>query len=412
MLRIGVLIGRCVSGMLILAYLFHVVCGGIDIKAMSGSKKLEQHTLDIDAAVTDAAISADSKFIALEAVKSKPQGSEIEYTEEIEIWEWRPAKLIANKILSIRRFSNAGEYKPIGASVTYSNNGSKLFLCREGHLTIFAAQNLDVLNDVDLHRSEWPHPGSSLGLEPRVADLIVDAKGKLAAVLLSRGAFEGGELRVYDTDSLKLVRKWEFEKVAFPLWNPVSIDPDGRRVALALVPFEPGTRKLRSEERNVIIMDVDSGHKLRELNTGYLAGGISFSGSNSLLTVSQNPDPKRFRDDTLKVWDVGTGALVHEIRGRPGGIHYIVRASASGRIVLAYVGVSVGKGSFLTEPVVLPVNQRFALYDLDTGEPISVSPDLIPMQTNAPPLLIGAKGDVVITFTVHSRAPLSVFELR
>jgi len=101
---------------------------------------------------------------------------------------------------------------------------------------------------------------------------------------------------------------------------------------------ERGARRLRANERNLRILDVDSGKTVSEINTGYIAAAVAFIGQDRVASVSANPDVKHFDKDTIKIWDVETGRLIRQISSESGGVHDTVLVSGDRRVVLGYVG--------------------------------------------------------------------------
>lgn len=401
-----------------------LVCGAV-LFAHSGNTaaspeqqdSFQIYTLDTGWGTVGADVSPDGRFVAIEAVKGSVVPMGIEEVEEMQIWSFRDRKLVANKALAQQTYAKTGDIPTDydRGFVRYSSSGSKLVVywkdrfAPKGRLLVFDSKTLDELQNIDLGMSSWPRlPPSVSDFHSLVVDVQVDERGRRAAVLLEWGIYGGGELRVYDLASGTLLRKWDFKDVGLEL---MSIDPQGRRIAIPVLPFPPGERPLRAKERNLRILEVDSGKTVSEINTGYIAGAVAFIGEDRVATVSANPDVKHFDKDTIKIWDVETGRLIRQISSQPGGVHDTLLVSADGRVALGYVGLDKLVGPWwMIERNNVTVYQRFRLWNLGTDEVIATSPDLPSLVGSA--FALSANGDVVLIYPVARGGTLHFYEIR
>ena len=379
---------------------------------------LQIYTLDTGWGTVGADVSPDGRFVAIDAVKGSAVATGTEVVEEVQIWSFRDRKLVTSKELSRHTYPNPSHVPSDYDSgyVRYAASGSKLIVYwkrryapgTEAHLLVLDSKTLDDLQNIDLSLSSWPRfPPSVSDFHSFVRDVQVDERGQRAAVLLEWSFYGGGELRVYDLSAGVLLKKWDFEDVGF---GKMSIDPKGRRTAIPVLPFPPGERNLRAKERNLRILDVDSGKTVSEINTGYLAGAVAFIGEDKVATVSANPDVKHFNKDTIKIWDVETGRLIRQISSEPGGVHDKLLVSADGRVALGYVGLDKLDGPWWTEQNNITVYQRFRLWNLSKDEVIATSPDLPELTGSA--FALSAKGDIVLIHPVARGGPLRFYEIR
>lgn len=382
---------------------------GIHAEGEEEQTSFQIYKLDTGWSTNAVDISPDSRFVAVDAGKGSGQGQSVEVVEEIQIWNFRKRELVASKILSKKEFANPSDIGNDPRFIRYAETGARIVVYQEGHLLMLDSDTLNQLQDIDLGRSGWPRVPSRWSTDSRVADVEVDANATRAAVLLSWST-GGGQLRVYDLMSGALIRKWDFE-AEFPGREPVSIDPGGHLVAVSLLLFSPGERLLRSKERNVLISDIDSGKMISAINTGYMAGGIAFASSDTLLTVSLNPEQRYFSKDTLKIWNVQTGSLIRQISSPPGGVHDSVGVSADGRVGFGYVGLEKKDNHWWQETDYKIVYQRFRLWDLATGNVIATSPDILPIAPGGLNFRLSLKGDVVLIYPIATSAPLIFYEL-
>jgi WD40 repeat protein len=196
-----------------------------------------------------------------------------------------------------------------------------------------------------------------------------------------------------------------------------DISADGRRVAVSVIPFLLGEGALHSPDRNVFVLDVDSGATISEINTGYPAEDVRFAPTEPpvLLTVSaDNYDRHRSRQDTIKVWDPVSGRLLRELASAPAGVHFQVQTSSDGRIVLGYTGAEkfIGRWWLGQEENGLVEYDQFTLWDLASGKVIASSPQIKPAQSHGC-FLISPNGDVVLLYPQTSDGEtLTLYELR
>jgi hypothetical protein len=399
-----------------------LVCGGVlfprsgkTAASLKQQSPFQTYTLDTGAGTYGADISPDSKLVAVDAVNGSEGPKGIESVEEIQVWSFRDRKLVTSKVLSRRTYAKVSDvpndYDP--GFVRYTASGSKLVVYWKGHvapegrLLVLDSKTLDELQNIDLGMSSWPRPTSASDLHSHVIDVQVDERGDRAAVLLSWG-LGGGELRIYSLASGDLIRKRDFQVTV----EGISLDSTGRKVATLFMPFSPGERLLHVKERNLLVLDVDSGKTVTEINTGYIASSVAFVGSNMLATASANPEPKYFSKDTLKIWNAQTGQLVREIVSPPGGVHNTLLVTSDGRVALGYVGLDKERLHWWLgqEEYVETIYKRFRLWDLVTGQVIATSSDLPSLTGSA--FALSAKGDVVLIYPIAAGGPLQFYEVR
>jgi WD40 repeat protein len=356
-----------------------------------------------------AAFSPDDRLLAVIASKGFQGKEGTEITEEVQIWDFRSGKLIAEKVLSRRPLSTVTQQHPDqGAALYgYTHSGSELLLYRDGHLMLLDAATLDQIREIDLGMSSWPKFPPSWASRSFLEEVTMDGNGRRVAVLLQWGTGGGGELRVYNLNSGDLIRKWAYQDLRGKRdrsedFGGADISPDGRQVAVSIIPFGFGEGELHASDRNVFVLDVDSGHTVASINTDYPAGEVRFAPVDppSLLTVSaDNFDRGRSRKDTIKVWDPQNGKLLSGLARPPEGVHFQLQVSSDGRIVMGYTGLErfTGHWWLLQEEYGFVAYNRFSLWDLKTGQIIASSPEIPPSQSHRQ-FLLSPKGDVVLLY--------------
>ena len=104
--------------------------------------------------------------------------------------------------------------------------------------------------------------------------------------------------------------------LAFYSSRPISISPDGKTVAISLGLAVSKSGVLPSQDKNVLVLDVDSSESIAAINTGFLAGPICFVPGNQLelATLSLTFHEKNPETDSIRLWNAQTGLLLREIR--------------------------------------------------------------------------------------------------
>lgn len=402
------------------------------------SKTFVPYTIDIKSGVLGADVSPNDRFVAIYAFNSSDltdrQNDEV--VNEIQIWDWRQNKIVARKIVFRKRPVDIRRLGLDEQFVRYADAGSKLIIYQEGRLLVLNSATLDQLRDIDMQMSQWPWrdiPSRIKGFyeASHVADIEVDSAARRAAVLIRWGIHAGGELRVYDLESSNLLRRWDLpggtelgaenrNGLTFFSHRPIAIDPSGKKVAISLGVLTPEGQSLPFGERNVRILDVDSGEATATINTGYPTGAVRFAAGDplALLTVAEEDPGKDAQRDSIKLWNANTGALIREITSRPRGIRYYLDVSADGRVALAYTGYD-RCGFFLLgmESGCSTINERFRLWDLSTGKVIASSSksSMFEVMGLTPPgdlsrgsdrLRLSPRGDIALVYQIFHNAPV------
>jgi hypothetical protein len=341
-------------------------------------KTLQHSFLELRSGLLGADISPDDRFVAIYAADSldladRPKD---EHIYELQIWDRRAQSLVSRKILLREQpLKNLGV---VPRFVRYTDGGSKLVIYQEGHLLVFDSTSLDQIQDIDMEMSRWPwmETGARSAVRPsgRIADLEVDFAGRRAAILIPWGVHAGGELRVYDLRTGKVMQRWEYQRgnkdrdgheggLTFYSYRPIAISPDGRTVAISLGLVSP------------------DGQTLAALNTGYLAGPIRFVPGDplALATVSEQSPEKGHKDDPIRIWNAKSGSLIREINTPSEGARYDVDISADGRVVMSYTTHLKYDFSWLGSEYGAKIfDYRVRLWDLKTGDEIATSPNVLP----------------------------------
>ncbi|MGH9710186.1 MAG: WD40 repeat domain-containing protein, partial [Candidatus Acidiferrales bacterium] len=356
----------------------------------------------------DARFSPNGQLLAVDSYRWEDTS---ELIEQIQIWDFRNSRLVASKTLARQKMPKVDDAGLKRGFVRYADAGKKIIACacNEGRLFVLDSKTLAELQNIDLGKSGWPQFPSNSADEAAngVMAIAATSEENRVAVLLTWGLAKASELRVYDLASGSLARKWNFPNFDF---GGISIDPEGSRVAISLLPFSPGERPLPSRVRNVFIYDVYSGEIASEFNTGYLAAEVRFVGSDTVATVSAEVGLGAHKKDGIRLLDVKTGRLLREILSPPTGVRYHLEVSGNGKTALGYVAKEVNHWWWFDPASVVTEYERFRLWDLATGSVMATSPDLPSMITSH--FALSPNGKVVLIYPAAAGGPLVFYELR
>ena len=380
--------------------------------------RLREYMLDIGG-VSAADISPDGRLLAVHMSYGSP--SDVQRTDEIHLWDWRKNEIVAKRIVlqgPKQPPESAATYAP-RYFVKFAARGSKLIVYGEGRLVVYNSTTLDTLQEIDLGQSHWPPPrifdnGWVKATEGSyVADVEIDSAGQRAAVLIRWAGYSGAELRAYDLESGNLLRRWGFKStLADPVKfrralsryfveRPIGIDNAGQTIAISLAGFAPEDPAWQSKEREVLIIDVDTGKLKASVHTGSLADSVCFSSLDglSLVTIDFFMDEQKNRR-AFKVWNTHTGALVREIAGPRKELQGYVDISDDGSVILGcsrhYRTVIDWEGWRTFSDL---DHQNFLLFDWKTGKIIASSSQLWPKRlVQHLRFQLSPKGDIALVY--------------
>lgn len=369
-----------------------------------------------------AAFSPDERFVAVIASKGSVENQETQVTKAIQIWDFRDTKLVSEKILSRKRLPRpTGPYDERISLYGYARSGSVILLGCNGHLVLLDSKTLDEIREVDLGMSDWPKVAPDSSADSFVKEVATDRNGDRVVVLLQWGRGGGGELRVYDLNSGNLVRRWDYNSLRKNDRNAdfggADIAPNGQWVAASVIPFVLGEGVLHTWDRNVFVLNVDSGATAVAINTGYPTGHVCFAPTDplSLLTVSaDNFDRQRSSKDTIKIWDPTNGRLLRELAKPAEGVHFQVQVSLDGRVVLGYTGLEKFRGHWWRgqEEMGFLAYDQFSIWNLAKGNIIVSSPEIQPAESHRE-FLLSPRGNVVLLYPeVAGGKTLTFYELQ
>jgi WD40 repeat protein len=358
------------------------------------------------------ALSPDGRRVAVLAIVPPASLGPGPYPLTLQIWDADQLTLLKSREIAVPRQPQSDssspdrEFAPLECVVRYAGNGASLVVTEgsvragpeggasslsasQARLHVLAADDLRELRSVDLELSSDPR---TLG----VSDLEVSPGGDRIAVALapidfsigfgngaSCQAFQGSEARVYDLGTGGELWKAPFENARI---GGLGWAPEGSSLALTLQtgpgqdPVAQAFCPERKVDHNVLILDSASGHMLSGLNTGDVAGPICLGPRHELFTAPYHFFYAKSVAQKATVWNAQTGAVKRTIACPGRDVHDVLALSRDGSLLLGYVGKErFGYSWRNMQDLPENVDERFALWDVRSGDLLRISPSFSPL---------------------------------
>jgi WD40 repeat protein len=321
-------------------------CGAF---ATGSSAIIEIRTAGLDAAQ----IAPDEQQVATLAFhKTNPSTVPI----EIQIWDFRKRML-----LRTQHFEEAILSRTFDASrLAYSTDGLLLAAYAGRGETVHVLRPSDLL---DLHQIPL-ELGSS-----RLTGFEISPSSHTLAVCRSFDNENGGDIRIYDLDSGKEIRRWVIaggnQSLSGLAWRS-----DGRVLAVAASIYAPFKRLAGT----IYVFDRDSETPVNRFRVGFLPGSLAFGGDDNLY-VSSAMSGGYFAHWTtdLAIFNAQTGKQTGRIRAGRVGIRRTIAISGNKKLLLAYADRE--KTTFEGLEDTLKVrDSQWQVVDIDTRQVLFTTP--------------------------------------
>jgi WD40 repeat protein len=309
-----------------------------------------------------AALSPNGKYVAVAGSRAiVASGEPIGETEVVELWDVERKQVSHTAVLAERR----GRFVSGPRFVRFSRQGDSLLVFDGDRLHLLRVPDLALLRGIEV---ELPPSRTPDGTVLQI-DLQMTQDARRAALLVAQPSFHGGSLHIYDLNSGRLQRRWQFEEGDFRSVSSIAWSRDGHLLALTWLPVFG--ERLPRQAKNLLVLDSETGEVVTKIHTGYVAGPVVFGPDNkTVLTASLNPDERRYKQDTIRIWDIATGRMVREIGNPPEGIHYTMDVSADAQLVVAYVGLEKYDRD---AHGLRNIYRKFRVWDVTTGRVVATS---------------------------------------
>jgi WD40 repeat protein len=310
-------------------------------------------------------LSPDGKTVAVEFETWEPDGMRSIW---ITLWSLEPQRL-ERTIRLEGPDREVGRNPQYSYQVQYSLQDNLLFVLTGPRLLALSLPTLQPAYALEA-RVPYELIGKQLFIY-RFA-LASDSKWLAILYLYHSGSSRSFEIRLLDSEKGTTVNRWVKPGRA----SNIAISPDGKRIALPVNPVVTGLR-VPSNGKNVFVFDATSGEALQSFNTDYTAACAEFvSNGQQLLTVADNHgSPEHYSADTLKLWDVGSGTLLRELRYSDYGIRGTLGLAGNGRMVIV-VTEWADPRDIRHDRDIIRGFARFLLWDLSSASPTFTSPGL------------------------------------
>jgi hypothetical protein len=355
--------------------------------------------------VLDADVAPNSReaaFVVQRVVSTKGSDT-LTFFNDLQVWDFHKKSLTTHKKLWEGQAvlpRNPDPDVDLQRVLRYSHNGKSIIFSDGNSIHILDSSNYEERNRFSL--APFPGAGGSWGSNI----LRVSPDDRKVAVYLANTVRFASTIRIYDLGTGHLDR--ELTPSMGVGSGGLAWSPDGTKLAFIWLPVHPG-EDLPLDARNVRIVNVVSGDEVSSFNTGYVAGPIEFLSDAVVITASTNPDPDRFSDDTIKFWDVKTGRFLRQIANPDTGIRNELAVSSDGRRIVGYTGKE--RYNELTHEHQI-LEQRFRVWDSETGKLLATSPDILPKEfIYGLQLQLSSKGDLVLVWGSNGKVSPTVYEI-
>lgn len=393
-----------------------ILLGVLALAASAKERPFKLYRLDLGR-VEAAALAPDGSQVAVirteGVLNSSAAGIGPDPSGNLEVWDFRAGKLLFKKE---RIWDVEGDRKNETLRDITALTPRILEYTPDGHELVYSdGKVVHILDATDYHQvREFPAMprANSQGDDWTVRTLVISPDGSRIAVRSGDSGSGNFLLRVYDLDSGKMEREWRLSDGCFLCGtNRLSWSPDGKELAVTLLPLDTSENTLPPDVRNLYILDVGSGVQVRAINTGHPARGVAFASPDAVLTVSMNPALGPARKDTIRIWDVKTGELLREVSSPPDGVRAEVEVSADRRVALGYTHKARSyPGNDLDV-----VEEGFRLWDSESWNAVFTSPH-IPnpnrMGGASICLAINRTGHIVMVWWDGIQTPIQIYEIQ
>lgn len=362
--------------------------------------------------------SEDETLVVTECTTEEDTGPGVrKFSEVVQLWNFKQDRLIrevpiqaAEAHASIR----GAFHNPVAGQrfVRFSYDGTLILAYIDNLLHVLQASNLAEIrrivtpgpSDVSRQTNSNRFGQHTLVEKPILRNLEISPTANMLALLWTRGPLYS-RVELYDFSAGRSAGGWDVPQGWSFGRRGLTWHPSGRVLlvarANALRCGSPGNTP------DVFAFEVPSGIIRSKLTTGLLVGDIAvtpdsrvFAVDNDCMTVFKDHHPK------MKVFDLGSGKHIRDIRGRGTGVRYTVAMSRDGERVIAWTGKL--KINFDWADMVANdarVDSTFSIWSARDYRPIATSQDIPGLDPST--LRVSAKG----TYALSCGKNAAVYEL-
>lgn len=339
----------------------------IGLRPLAQDGKMLMFSLPPQIEIFSADISPDTQTVVIRSLKrtvKTVQGETIKsYSDTVEVWDFRTQEILVKKDISTWEGSRL---RQSGNQVRYSGDGKYLVIYDSNSLLVWQADTLAEVRSFPMSINEGTVRLLALKME-------ISPTRPLVAVLFYGGTLgHNGVLHIYNFETGNLHSETSLD--GWP--SGFSWSPNSDRIAVSVRPHSLADKTPKSF-RDLWIVDTATGKKLMQIHTGQHGGPVSFGKNSRIYTSTHRFAGKIKRNHKIIVWDIAKGIALHKIEAKPGGIRRHLDISRNSQVLLGYVGLEktyFDWGDF--EWSYKAEDQKFRLWDTETGEVIATSPDL------------------------------------
>lgn len=237
------------------------------------------------------AVSPSGERLAAEFVVGKGEGLRGAW---VAVWDTDTQKIVNQRRLTGPTKETLTDPRE-STAIRYSAGGHHLIVLAGESAFILDPESLEIR--LTIYPAEYPEQEGPMYLRA----VAVNEKEKVCAVVENwRETYSDvSYIRILGLETGAEIARWKIRGSA----HGIELAPEGKRVLLAL-------------RRVALVRDTKTGARMSGVHPGYhIADAVFAKGGKEIITVANGfDDYPTFPDNTIKVWDSGTGRLKWEIR--------------------------------------------------------------------------------------------------
>lgn len=376
------------SSLIWLGLVFGLGCGMYRVHAQP-----QLTAMRLGGPVDAATVSPDGRYVAATVLSAtqKADGS-WDYAESIQVYDPASARMISKTdIPSVARVKDGSLFGT--PFIGYCNNGKYLAAYDKiSTLYVLNASSYQVESKINI--GDWRAQGG--GDQVLGTMMTCSAGGSVFAANGYGGRLGWGLVRLFDLTTGEQIAELHQNPSSGAEFGRISLSPNGSKLAILLKNPKWGPIK----GPNVEIRETKHLSLLNQFSTGDAPDDLIFSGESEIATVQGQKSARFASRRVIQLWNVESGKEEKRLSDTHRDVMGSVGSSANGAIILGYIPTyhdcALCNGLEGSHDL---KEQRFAMWDKNTGSEVFRSEAFGPIVAPiSPSLVLSQNGAVVMVY--------------